>query len=138
MFGLEQRRLDQLAQLAVGKLGDAAIAEGIFVPEEAILITGPPNFHRIAKGVILTGRIDLATHPFAHGVDIGDLLANGRSPPAVNFEGGGDNRAQKKLNVVNANNPLFLIRMRLAVNTKVFPKPLVGHYRITRYQLKIC
>ena len=42
--------------------------------------------------MIFAGRVEhqvhLAAHPLAHGMDIGDLLANRGAAPAVNLEGG--------------------------------------------------
>ncbi len=85
----------QLAQFAMGELGNAALAIGVFVPEETILVARPTDFHGIAKGLIFAGRVEhqihLAAHALAHCMDVGNLLADRCPAPAMNFKRGVSN-----------------------------------------------
>ena len=65
VLGHQQRGPDQLAQLAVRKLGDAAVAVGVFVPEKALVVAGPPDLDRVAKGDVLAGRVEHQVHAWS-------------------------------------------------------------------------
>src|SRR5262249_50223278 len=90
MLSHQQRRLDELAQLAMGELRDSTITIRILVPEVARLIAGPADLERVAEGDILTGRVKHQIHPITylstHCLDGGDLLGDRCLAPAVDFE----------------------------------------------------
>ena len=87
----QDRRLDDLAQLAVPERRDAAVLVRVFEPEEAGLVAGQPDLQRLAPGVVLAGRVDHQVHLVAdrlagrqHG---GDLALDRAIAPAVDLEG---------------------------------------------------
>ena len=86
MLGLEERRADELAQLAVGELRGAAVTEGVLVPEVAFLVAGPTDLPGVREGHVLAGRVDHQVHlrpdPLADRVDVGDLLGDRRADPS--------------------------------------------------------
>ena len=98
MLGLQKRRLEQLAELLVGKNRDAAILIGIFKPEVARLVAGATHAQGVGPRLVFAGRVNHQVHPVAHALanceDIGHLASDGSVAPAVNLERGiADRRA---------------------------------------------
>jgi hypothetical protein len=76
----------------VGVGRNPTVPEGIFVPEEAVLVAGPTQLQSIAKGLDgaegVEHQVHLPADALADGVDDGDLVLERRGLPAVNFIGG--------------------------------------------------
>ena len=91
VLGLQQRSLEQLAQLAVGEDRHPAILIRILQPEEVLGVAGAAQAQGVGPGLVLTGRVDhqihAVAHPFAHRVDVGHLASDRGIAPAVDLEG---------------------------------------------------
>ena len=91
MLAHEDRRLDQLAQLAVGVEGKATVFERVFVPEEVGFVAGTAHGQSVGEGLVLAGRVEHEVHlgadHLAHLEDVVDLTLDRRVAPAVDLEG---------------------------------------------------
>src|SRR5205823_1253109 len=85
----QDRRADELAQLAVAEGGDPAILVGVLGPELARLVAGPPDAEGIGPGVVLAGRVEHQIHVIADGLprfqDRGHLAGDWAAVPAVDL-----------------------------------------------------
>src|SRR6266446_5051260 len=76
----------------MGVRRNPTVPEGIFVPEEAVFVAGPPQLQGVAEGLDgvegVEPQVHLPADALADGVDDGDLVLERRGLPAVNFVGG--------------------------------------------------
>src|SRR4029077_901371 len=83
---------DELAELAMTELRRAAVAIGVLVPEEALVVAGPADLdglterHQLTRGI--EHEVHLLADPLPDSVDVGDLLTGRRIAPAVDLECG--------------------------------------------------
>src|SRR6266581_2965622 len=75
----------------MGVRRDPAVPKGIFVPEEAVLIAGPPQLQGVAKSLDgaegVEHQVHLPADTLADGVNDGDLVLEQRGLPAMYFVG---------------------------------------------------
>src|SRR5437870_6506957 len=78
--------------LASGVRRDPTVSDRTFVPEDAVLVPGPPQLQGVAEGLDgaegVEHQVHLPADALADGVDDGDLVLERRGLPAVNFIGG--------------------------------------------------
>jgi 2-methylaconitate cis-trans-isomerase PrpF len=65
VLGLEDGRIEHLAEFPVGMLGDASVAVGILVPEEVGLVAGLPDLQRVGEGGRVAGGVEHEAHVVA-------------------------------------------------------------------------